>query len=191
MPDQPPIERPDRRERNFDLEAEKRKRRNFVLMVVGFAGLAILGGFVLALWLISPPDEDAPPPLVAKPPPEAPIKGFGSIIRDEPPPPDEPKAPGVKRKLDDNDIDRGINRIRAALNKCAAKHGAIDGTLVKVDFSVKPNGRVSEAYSRSPHSASPLGICVAGVIRDKAKFRRTRDGLGDVRRVIKLRRTSM
>ncbi len=177
-----------RQERRFDLEAEQRQRRVFFAMVVGFALLAILGGFVLALWWISPPDEDVPPPMATKEAPMEPLRGF------EPFEPEEEKAPvrrtgTLKSVLDDKDLDRGLGKIRQALNKCAAKHGAIDGTLVTVDFSVAGNGRVSEAYPRPPHK-TPLGSCVAGVVRDKARFRKSRDGARDVRRTLKLRRAS-
>lgn len=179
-----------RRERHFDREAEKRSRRNFVLMIAAFAGLAMVGGVALALWIISPPDEDAPPPItVAEEKPVDP-SGFEPFEDDEPEPEPKKVKTGVKRKLDSRDIDKGIGRIRAALNACAVTHGAIDGTLVTVDFSVASNGGVTEAYSRSPHSKTPLGLCVAKVIRTKGKFRRTKEGLGDVRRTIKLRRTS-
>lgn len=180
-----------RRERHFDREAEKRSRRNFVLMIAAFAGLAMVGGVALALWIISPPDEEAPPPITkAEEEPRDP-SGF-EPIEDDPDPIPEPKRPktGVKRKLDARDIDKGIGKIRAALNACAVTHGAIDGTRVTVDFSVAANGGVTEAYSRTPHSKTPLGLCVAKVIRTKGKFRRTKEGLGDVRRTLTLKRTS-
>jgi hypothetical protein len=180
-----------RRERHFDREAEKRTRRNFVLLVAAFAGLAMVGGVALALWIFAPPDEEAPTPIAKV---EKEVKsdegGFEPFERDEPDPVPERKPSGtLKRKLDPGDIDKGLARIRAALNACAVKHGAIDGTNVTVDFSVAPTGRVSEAYSRPPHK-TPLGNCVAKVIRDKGKFRKTKEGLGDTRRTIKLRRTS-
>jgi len=179
-----------RRERYFDREAEKRARRNFVLMVAGFAALAMVGGIALALWIFSEPEEDEPPPIVAQEPPEVidDDDGFLPPERDEPIP--EPiRRPSVKRKLDDGDISKGIGRIQGALNACAVTHGAIDGTRLTVDFSVQPNGRVSDAYSRPPHK-TPLGFCVAKVIRTQGKFRKSKEGLGDIRRSITLRRTS-
>ncbi len=179
-----------RQERNFEREAEKRSRRNFVLMIAAFAGLAMVGGVALALWIISPPDEEAPRP-ITKAEEERPLDPTGfEPFEDEPEPEPEKVKTGVKRKLDSSDIDKGIGKIRAALNACAVTHGAIDGTLVTVDFSVASSGSVTEAYSRSPHSRTPLGLCVANVIRTKGKFRRSKEGLGDVRRTIKLRRTS-
>lgn len=179
-----------RQERNFDREAEKRSRRNFVLMIAAFAGLAMVGGVALALWIISPPEEQAPPP-ITKAEQETPIDPSGFEPFEEEPEPEPVKVKsGAKRKLDLRDIDKGINKIRPALNACAVTHGAIDGTEVTVYFSVAANGGVTEAYSGSPHSNTPLGLCVAKVVRTKGKFRRTKEGLGDVRRRITLHRTS-
>lgn len=179
-----------RQERRFDREAEKRNRRNFVLMIVGFALLAMVGGVALALWVLSPPEEQAPPPITKAEPAPADPSGFEPF--DEPDPePVKRKAAGLKRALDKGDVSRGLGKIQGALDKCAAKHGAIDGTLVNVDFSVAASGRVTDSFARPPHTGNPLGICVAGVIRDKAKFRKTKDGLGDIHRTIKLRRTSL
>ncbi len=181
-----------RQERRFDLEAEKRNRRNFVLMIVGFALLAMVGGVALALWVLSPPDEERPKPLAKAEPTLPDPTGFEPFEDDSEPEP-EPRKPtgGVKRNLEKGDVDRGLGKIQAALNKCAQTHGAIDGTLVTVDFSVASNGRVTEAYARQPHSNNPLGLCVAKAIRQKAKFRKTKEGLGDIRRTLKLRRTSL
>ncbi|MBV1859420.1 MAG: hypothetical protein KUG77_13490 [Nannocystaceae bacterium] len=180
-----------RQERRFDLEAEKRSRRNFVLMIVGFALLAMVGGVALALWVLSPPDEDTVPPITKVAARVEDPTGFEPFEDDEREPEVRKVRAGVRRKLEKGDVDRGLGKIRAALNQCSAKHGAIDKTLVTVDFSVASNGRVTEAYSRSPHSKTPLGLCVAKVIRQKATFRKTKEGLGDIRRTLTLRRTSL
>lgn len=182
-----------RQERRFDLEAEKRNRRNFMLMIVGFALLAMVGGVALALWVLSPPEEGTVGPITRVEPPEPDPTGFEPYEEDEPDPePDaKPRPRGVKRQLDKGDVDSGLGKIQAALNQCAVKHGGLNKTLVTVDFSVAANGRVTEAYSRTPHSKTPLGLCVAKVIREKAKFRKTKEGLGDIRRTLTLRRTSL
>ena len=177
-----------REERHFDREAEKRNRRNFVLLVAALAGLAMVGGVALALWLFSPPDEQAPPPLTKAEEKTLPdVRGFDPIGDETPEP--APKVATVQQKLDDRDIAKGIGRIQGALDACAVTHGAIDGTKLTVDFSVAPSGRVTEAYPRPPHK-TPLGSCVAGVIQSKGKFRASRDGLGDIRRTITLHRRS-
>lgn len=180
-----------RRERRFDLEAEKRKRRNFVLMVAAFAALAMVGGVTLALWILSPPDEQAPPPITKKEPDFPEELGFEAYEEPEPEPERRKPTGTLKRQLEKGDVDRGLGKIRSALDKCAATHGAIDGTKVTVDFSVQPNGRVSEAYTRAPHTNNPLGLCVAKVIREKGRFRRTKEGLGDIRRPLTLHRKTL
>ena len=181
-----------RDERHFDLEADRRHRRLFTMIVVGFALLAVLGGVILALWWISPPDEGRPPPMPVKPPPEAPMQGFDPF--DRPPEPEPEPTPAVrvrKTALDDRDISRGLGRIQKLLDKCAVKHGAIDGTNVTVDFGVTGAGRVDEAYSRSPHGKTPLGLCVANVIRTAGRFKQSPDGRRDIRRTLRLRRPDM
>lgn len=181
-----------RQERRFDLEAEKRSRRNFMLMIVGFALLAMVGGVALALWVLSPPEEGTVGPIAKVEAPQADPTGFEPFEEEPDPDPVVRKHnPGVKRQLEKGDVDRGLGKIRAALNQCSSKHGAIDKTLVTVDFSVAASGRVTEAYSRAPHTNNPLGKCVAKVIREKAKFRKTKQGLGDIRRTLTLRRTSL
>lgn len=163
-----------------------------MLMMVGFALLAMVSGVALALWLLEPPDEDPVLPLTKVEAPVADPTGFEPFEEDEPDPePTKTVRKGVKRQLDKGDVDSGLRKIQAALNQCAAKHGAIDKTLVTVDFSVAANGRVTEAYSRPPHTKHPLGLCVAKVIRNNAKFRKTKEGLGDIRRTLTLRRTSL
>lgn len=180
-----------RQERRFDLEAEKRSRRNFMLMIVGFALLAMVGGVALALWVLSPPDEGIVEAIAKAEPEPVDPTGFEPFEEPDPEPEARKRSRGIKRQLEKGDVDSGLGKVRAALNQCAAKHGAIDKTLVTVDFSVGANGRVIEAYSRAPHTRNPLGLCVAKVIRGNAKFRKTKEGLGDIRRTLTLRRTSL
>ncbi len=185
MPDQ------SREERRFDLEAEKRSRRNFVLMIVGFALLAMVGGVALALWVLTPPEEGTVGPIAKSEPVQVDPTFVPADDDDEPDPEPAPVRKTVKRQLNKGDVDSGLGKIQAALNRCAAKHGGLNKTLVTVDFSVGGNGRVTQAYSRAPHTKHPLGLCVAKVIREQAKFRKTKEGLGDIRRTLTLRRTTL
>ena len=184
---------PQRRElRDFDWEAERRQRRLFVLLMVGFAILAILAGIIVAIWVIPPPEAPNVPPMPYKEPEaveeiEGPTPLWDEVENTREP---NTSAP-LKESLDDRDIDRGIARMRSALDRCAQQHGAIDETYVTVDFSVAGSGRVEEAFSRAPHTSTPLGTCVAGVFRTHGKFRRTRTGLADIRRTVKLRRPDL
>ena len=183
---------PQRRElRDFDWEAERRQRRLFILLMVGFAILAILAGIIVAIWVIPPPEDPNIRPMPNKEPEAvAEIEGAEPWEEAEPRRPTS-TGPKLKATLDASDIDRGIRRMQNALDQCAKTHGAIDETYVTVDFSVSAEGRVSEAYSRAPHTSTPLGTCVAGVFRNQGKFRRTQTGLADIRRTVKLRRPDL
>jgi hypothetical protein len=157
--------------------------------MVGFAILAILAGIIVAIWIIPAPDDIHLRPRVTKQAEEVePLEIQPWEPEKETP---EVKPPGLKDTLDDRDINRGISRMRAALDECAQTHGAIDGTLVTVDFSVTGGGRVDEAYSRNPHMNTPLGKCVANVFKTKGVFRKSRLGLRDIRRTVKLRRRDL
>ena len=183
-------EDPTRREhRDFDLESERRQRRLFTWLMVGFAILAILAGVIVAIWVIPPPDDihlRPKPSKVAKEVEPLEVKPW-EPVKEKP----KPTGGGLKESLDQRDINRGISRMRAALDQCAQTHGAIDGTLVTVDFSVTGGGRVDEAYSRNPHMNTPLGKCVANVFKTKGRFRKSRLGLRDIRRTVKLRRRDL
>jgi hypothetical protein len=184
---------PQRREiRDFDYEAERRQRRLFILLMVGFAILAILAGIIVAIWVIPEREHPNIPPMPTKEPEVvAEIEEVKALWDEEKTPRDRPSGPGLALTLDPADIDRGIRRMQNALDQCAKTHGAIDETFVTVDFSVLGSGRVEEAYSRSPHTNTPLGGCVAGVFRSQGKFKRTRTGLADIRRRVRLRRPDL
>jgi hypothetical protein len=79
-------------------------------------------------------------------------------------------------------------RLQAALDECAAKHGAIDQTVVHIDFSIGESGRVSDSAARPPFGKTPLGQCVAAVVKSKGTFPRTRLGRRDIRWAITLHR---
>lgn len=182
---------PQRRElRDFDYEAELRQRRLFILLMVGFAILAILAGIIVALWILPDPHVDDIPPLPRK---EAEEVAEIEDVEEIPDDPIErgPRGVALKLTLDASDITKGIRRIQGALNRCSQTHGALDLTNVTVDFTVRPDGGVSQAYSRLPHTNTPLGKCVANVFVTQGKFRRTRNGLADIRRTVLLRRPDL
>jgi hypothetical protein len=178
--------------RHFELEADRRARRMFVMIVVAFALLAI-GGGIFAAWLILSDDTPiaALPPTKPKPPeavrdfePEAGVPwGEAKPVRE---PVRQPSKLG--ETLSDGDIGNGMRRMQAALDECARKHGAIDETTVHIDFSVNPSGRVDESDARPPFGKTPLGLCVADVVRTKGSFKASRSGRRDIRWSIKLRR---
>jgi hypothetical protein len=175
--------------RRFDLEADRRNRRYFVALLVGFAVLAVAGG-IFAAWLIlmSGPEEPDIPARRRPPPKEVePIEPIRPIVEDD----DavvvkDPKTPKLKQKPTDSDIDRGLRKLQKYFNQCAREHGGLEGTKVRVDFSVGADGRPTQSFARNPYARTPLGRCVAAVIKKHGKFTRSRDGLADIRREIVL-----
>lgn len=174
--------------RRFDVEADRRNRRFFVALLVGFAILAIAGG-IFAAWLIlmnQPQPPDIPPARRTQPEPVEPIEPIRPIVEDD----DEPavvptkKPSGLKQKPSDSDINRGLGRLQKFFNQCARDHGGLEGTKVRVDFSVGADGRPTQSFARNPYARTPLGRCIAEVIKTKGKFTRSRDGLADIRREI-------
>jgi hypothetical protein len=179
--------------RHFELEADRRARRHFVLIVVAFALLAVGGGIFAAYWLLSDTPDLALPAARAKPPgPVEPFEPEPSVLwddggekRDRPPPRVQTK---LAETLSDRDVGRGLAALQAAFDACARTHGAIDETTVHIDFSVAESGKVVESDARPPFGKTPLGQCVANVVRTKGSFARTRTGRRDIRWSVKLRR---
>jgi hypothetical protein len=179
--------------RHFELEADRRAKRMFVLIVVGFALLAVFGGIFTAyllLWDEDPPIAIAP----AKPKPPEPVDEFVPPVpwREDAPEIERRKSTGAKlaETLSDRDLGRGMAALQAAFDDCARTHGAIDAMVVNIDFSVGSSGKVEESDARPPFGKTPLGQCVANVVRTKGSFARTRIGRRDIRWSVKLRRTS-
>ncbi|MBL4683971.1 MAG: hypothetical protein JKY37_05235 [Nannocystaceae bacterium] len=177
--------------RQFEVEAQRRHKRLFVGLMIGFAVLAVVAGIALAIWVIDPlgdPKIRAPKP----PPPEihAPIHNAPAVWKDDEPAPTKSK-PGLKQRLTGDDINRGMAKLRSAFNACARQHGAIDGTNVGLDFTVGPDGRVEFCSARRPHDRTPLGSCVARVVKNKGRFRKSREGLGDIHRTVVMRRPDL
>jgi len=180
--------------RAFDLEAQRRQRRLFIGLMSGFAVLAVLAGALLANWIIDPLEQPKLAPRKPTPvPDDAPVVVVGGEWEDEEeePPEPPPGEPTLKASLDAKDLNRGMARLRAALDACARQHGAIDGTQIAVDFTVAPGGRVTSSSARPPFSSTGLGKCVAGVVSSRGKFRRTRNGLADIHRLVTLHRPDL
>ncbi len=178
-----------REPRHFDLEADRRARRSFGLLVVAFALLAILGG-VFAAWLLL--DDDPPAQIVAtKPKPPEVIEEHAPLEPFEAPAPAVVVKPRPVAKMadtvGDGDLRRMLAKLQSAFDACARTHGAVEGTVVQLDFSIAEGGRVDESASRPPFANTPLGQCIAAVVRDKAVFPRTRNGRRDIRWSIHLR----
>ncbi len=179
--------------RNFDLEADRRSRRFFFFLVIGFALLAIVGGVFAAYMLLE--DEPVPTPVANKPKPPPPIEELSTAPQtpwreDESEAPEDPKKPRPAPRLADSVADSELGRVQArlqsAFDACARSHGGVEGTVVQLDFSIGSNGRVSTSATRPPFSSTPLGQCVADAVRSKASFSKTRNGRSDIRWAIRL-----
>lgn len=172
-----------REARHFDLEADRRARRRFGLLVVAFALLAIMGG-IFAAWLLlddegprtATIDKPKPPEVVEEHPPLEPFEPEKVAVVEKP-----RQVAKLAETIGDNDLRRMLARLQSAFDVCARTHGAVEGTVVNVDFSIESSGRVEQSDARPPFGSTPLGQCVAGVIRDKAVFAKTRLGRRDVR----------
>ena len=133
--------------RHFELEADRRAKRMFVLIVVGFALLAVFGGIFTAyllLWDEDPPIAIAP----AKQKPPEPVDEFVPPVpwrEDVPEIKTDRTVPKLAETLSDGDLKRGMGRLQAAFDECARTHGAIDAMVVNIDFSVGESGKVVES----------------------------------------------
>ena len=163
----------------------------FTLRLLGVAAAAMAAGTLLALWLVSPPDEEAPTAFERTFEPTAEGPGFEPF--DDPPPPKvAARTPRRTRtRLGRADLERGFGRLDGAFDACARTHGALDGTVLTVDIDVAPGGTISTAHVQRPHAATPLGRCIADVLESKGSFRRTSQGASGVRRRIRLQRTKL
>ncbi|HVI03440.1 MAG TPA: protein kinase [Enhygromyxa sp.] len=79
-----------------------------------------------------------------------------------------PKQPvAMKETLSDADLAKGIAKIKSKVSACKSK-GGLPGMKVKVNFLVS-EGKVKTASPRPPQNTTPVGKCVAEVVK-KAKF---------------------
>ena len=179
----------DRPLRRFDLEQDRRNRKIFIALASGFALFAIVAGLVVALLIVlSGPKE---PPI---PGPKGSKNRGGAVITDitpiepdeiaveEPPPPPTPEP----IRPSERNIDRGLARLDKYFTRCAREHGGLQCTVIRVDFSVGADGRPTQSASRNPYARTPLGRCVADVIKTHGRFASSLDGLADIRREIEL-----
>ena len=70
--------------------------------------------------------------------------------------------------------------MQASFNECAREHGAVDGSLVRVGFSVSAEGQVNECFALAPHARTPLGRCIVEAVA-RARLKKTVLGRQDVR----------
>lgn len=175
-----------------------RSRVTFVLVVCAVAFIAVAGGVLLAYLIFADKPEvkaiPAPPPR-----PPAPVEAFVAEsvqawdeVETEPGPEPRRRHPGRRRApprasgVDDSVVGAGLGRLQASFDACARDHGAVTGSIVRVDFSVTAEGRVDDSSARAPHRRTPLGRCVAGVLA-RGRFSRSVNGRRDIHWSISLR----
>lgn len=107
-----------------------------------------------------------------------PANDSGNESGTEPPPnsgkrpktPKAPKAPRIVATRSAKDISRGFGKAGKAAKQCGRNNGALPGQNITVEVSIKSNGQVLSASVSGPSRSTPLGKCVAKVVKSKAKF---------------------
>ncbi|GEM_PF-1289313 len=80
----------------------------------------------------------------------------------------KPNGPAkVKEQLSTADVNRGLKRMNRKVKACKSK-GGLPGMKIKVSLLIS-GGKVKSASARPPHTSTPVGKCVAGVVK-KARF---------------------
>ncbi|MEX1361592.1 MAG: hypothetical protein AB1Z98_00575 [Nannocystaceae bacterium] len=158
-------------------------------MMIVFAIVAVVGALLVYFVFVDSPERQlAPPP---PPPPPKPVQEFQPMPvqawdkAEQPEPPKEPtrpRNPGTSRprSLADSAVGAGIRRMSAGFNRCAREYGGVDGSEVRVGFSVDSDGSVTRVQSMPPYTNTPLGRCVASVL-GSGRFGRSEQGRSDIR----------
>ncbi len=167
-----------------------RSKNKFVVVVIVIAIIAVLGALLAYYLLVKKSDTRPTPPPPPPPPPQRveafqsqPIQKWDQV--DEPDDPVRRTRPRTRNKprpesLADSSIGATMRRLGGRFNQCAREHGAVDGSLVRVGFSVNSEGRVEGSFALAPHKRTPLGRCIANVLGG-ATFGRSEMGRNDVR----------
>lgn len=176
--------------RRPSLLRRRRSRGVFVAVVIVVALIAVIGGALLAYLIFI--DEPRARTVVAAPPaPPKPVEAFvaeplepwttASKPEREPRPRPRGTRPRARpTELDDAAIGSGLGRLQGSFDQCAREHGAVEGSLVRVGFSVSPDGLVEGAFALAPHGRTPLGRCIVDAVT-RARMQRTEYGRQDIR----------
>jgi len=161
-----------------------------VIVLIIIAVIAVLGALLAYYLLVKNPDvRPAPPP--PPPPPPQQVQPFASRPieawdkADEPDDPVRRTRPRGRSKarpesLGDSAIGATMRRLGAGFNRCAQQHGGVDGSVVRVGFSVDSEGSVDGAFALAPHKRTPLGRCITNVVAS-GHFGRSEYGRNDIR----------
>jgi len=118
-----------------------------------------------------------------------PVEAWDEVEEEREPAP-RPARPRKKAKrrvesLTDPSIQATFSHLSGQFDQCARERGGVDGSIVRVGFSVGPQGRATEAFSLSPHERTPLGRCIVNVVAG-ARFGRSELGRSEIRWSIRL-----
>jgi eukaryotic-like serine/threonine-protein kinase len=118
-------------------------------------------------------DTEPPPKPKPKPEPEPASEPAPEPERFDRPRPSRPSRPrndsGPVTSLSSAQIDAGFKKARPAIDTCAKKNGALEGTSLQVSFDVV-KGRADNTKVQPPHGLTPLGRCVAAAVVTNARF---------------------
>ena len=81
--------------------------------------------------------------------------------------PNKPVPTVLKDALTQADVDKGLSKLKSKVSACKSK-GGLPGMKIQVNFLIA-EGKVKSASARPPHTSTPVGKCVADVVK-AAKF---------------------
>lgn len=166
-----------------------RSRNRFVIIVIVIAIVLVIAALLAYYLLVKKTDRRPVPP--SRPPPPPPVQPFaerGPEKWAQVDKPDEPVRKGGRPRvrkarpesIGDSAISGVMRRLAAGFNECARQHGGVDGSVVRVGFSISPDGGVQSPSAMSPHRRTPLGRCISNTLGG-ARFGRSDFGRNDVR----------
>ncbi|MCA9708796.1 MAG: hypothetical protein KDK70_23320 [Myxococcales bacterium] len=173
----------------FPRRSRSRSSNRFVIVVIIIAVVLVLAALLAYYLLVKKPNNKPvlpsapPPPPPVQPFPSRPIEKWDEVGKPDPPPDTRPRVRGGKGRpesLGDSAINGVMRRLAAGFNECARQHGGVDGSVVRVGFSISPEGGVQGAFAMSPHTRTPLGRCITNVLGG-GRFGRSEYGRSDVR----------
>jgi serine/threonine protein kinase len=118
-----------------------------------------------------PSDDGAEPEPEPEPEPETKV-AQPKTPQPKTPQPKQPNTPTPKLSdvRSSKDVKRGFAKALKAAKECGQRLGALPGQVVTVDVGIGSAGNVLSAFGKGPSRNSPLGKCVAGAIKDRARF---------------------
>jgi tRNA A-37 threonylcarbamoyl transferase component Bud32 len=111
-----------------------------------------------------PEPNPVPEPEIPEPNPEPEPETWEEVP--EVGPTNKPPAGGtgsIRDALSAADVSKSLKKIQKKISACKSK-GGLPGMKINVNFLIS-DGKVKSASARPPHTSSPVGQCVAGVVK--------------------------